>query len=185
MTQFDIHTSETAQAGAAKILRGVEGALGFVPNLYGIFAESPSALKAYMEIGKIFDESSFSATERQTVILAASRFNECNYCMAAHTVVAGMQMVSSDVVDAVREDRPIDDPRLEALRLFTTAVVEKRGWASDTDVSAFLAAGFSKAQILEVIVGVSFKTLSNYTNHLAETPLDAAFQAAEWAPAAK
>ena len=105
--------------------------------------------------------------------------------MAAHTVVAGMQKVPTDVIDAVRGDRPIIDHRLEALRLFATAVVEKRGWVSDDDISAFLAAGFSRAQILEVILGVSFKTLSNYTNHVADTLLDKAFETGAWSPAVK
>jgi alkylhydroperoxidase family enzyme len=100
--------------------------------------------------------------------------------MAAHTVVARMQKVSADVIEAIREDRPIDDSRLETLRAFTTAVIEKRGWVSDNDISTFLAAGFSRAQILEVIVGISFKTLSNYTNHIVDTPLDAEFQSGAW-----
>jgi uncharacterized peroxidase-related enzyme len=182
MKNFDIHTIETAEASAAKMLDDINRAYGFIPNLYGIFAESPAALRAYMSLGKIFDESSFSATERQLIILAASRINECKYCIAAHTVVAGMQKVPANVVEAVREDRPIRDERLEALRTFTTSVVEKRGWATDDEVSAFLAAGFSRAQVLEVIVGVSFKTLSNYTNHIADTPLDEAFKSARWSP---
>ena len=97
MNIFDVYTKDTAQADAAEILGNVEKAYGFVPNLFGVFAESPSALKAYMTIGNIFDETSFSATERQLIILAASRYNECDYCMAAHTVVAG---VSGGRVDA-------------------------------------------------------------------------------------
>jgi uncharacterized peroxidase-related enzyme len=182
MKNFDIHTVETAKAPAADMLGNVEKAYGFIPNLYGVFAESPATLKAYMTIGKIFDETSFSATERQLIILAASRYNECDYCMAAHSVVAGMQKVPTEVIDAIRDDRPIRDSRLEALRVFTTAVVEKRGWLANEDVAAFLAEGFSKAQILDVILGVSFKTLSNYTNHLANTPLDDAFAQMAWAP---
>jgi len=185
MKNFDIHTVETAEASAAEMLGSIEKVYGFIPNLFGIFAESPATLKAYMTIGRIFDESSFSATERQLIILAASRYNECNYCMAAHTVVAGMQKVPTDVVEAIREDRPIGDKKLEALRTFTTAVVEKRGWVSENDVSAFVAAGYSNAQILEVILGVSFKTLSNYTNHIADTLLDDAFVQKIWSPAAR
>ena len=185
MKIFDIHTTETAQAPAAEMLGDIEKAYGFIPNLYGVFAESPAALRAYITLGKIFDESSFSATERQLIILAASRFNECNYCVAAHTVVAGMQKVPADVIEAIREDRAISDDRLEALRTFVTVAVEKRGWVSDDDMSAFLAAGFVRAQILEVIVGISFKTLSNYTNHIADTPLDAAFEAGAWSPGEK
>lgn len=180
MKNFDIHTVETAESPAAEMLGDIEKAYGFIPNLYGMFAESPAALRAYMTMSKIFDESSFSATERQLIILVASRHNECNYCMAAHTVVAGMQKVPADVIEAIREDRPIRDSRLETLRTFTTAVIEKRGWVSNDDISTFLAAGFSRAQILEVIVGISFKTLSNYTDHIVDTPLDAAFRSGAW-----
>lgn len=185
MKNFDIHTVETAEASAAEMLGDINRAYGFIPNLYGVFAESPATLRAYMSLGKIFDESSFSATERQLIILAASRYNECDYCVAAHSVVAGMQKVPADVIEAIREDRPIDDRKLEALRTFTTAVVEKRGWVSDADVSAFVTVGYSKAQILEVLLGVSFKTLSNYTNHIADTLLDDAFAQMAWAPAAR
>lgn len=132
-------------------------------------------------IGQLFEKSSSSPTERQTVILATSRFNECDYCMAAHSVIAGMQEVPTDVIEAIRDDRPIDDPRLEALRVFTNTVVETRAHVSSGDIEAFLAADYSKAQVLEVIFGISFKTLSNYVNHVAETPLDDAFATQAWA----
>ncbi len=132
----------------------VARAFGYVPNLYGIFAGPPATLKAHMMIGKILAESSFSATEKQLIILAASQHKQSNYRTAAHTVVAGMQDVPPGVVAAICEGRPISDNRLEALRTFTTTVVEKRGWLSDGDVADFLAAGFTKAQILEVILGV-------------------------------
>ncbi len=184
MSQFNVHSKETAPPESAELLATAEKAFGFVPNLLGVMAESPATIKAYLTIGKIFDESSFSATERQVVILAASRFNECDYCVAAHSVIANMQKVPAGVVEAIRSDQAIDDKKLEALRTFTTAVVEKRGWVSDDDIVAFQAAGFSKAQILEVIVGLSFKTLSNYVNHIAETPLDDAFSAQAWTPVA-
>ena len=182
MTKFDVHTKDTVQGDAAEMLGSIEKAYGFVPNLYGIFAESPAVLKAYMSLGKIFDESSFSATERQVIILAVSRFNECRYCMAAHSVVAGMQNIPDNVIESIRTDQPIADKKLEALRLFATAVAEKRGWVTDSDIKAFLAAGYTKAQILEVVLGVSFKTISNYVNHIADTPLDKAFETGAWAP---
>ncbi len=184
MSQFNVHSKETAPTESAELLATAEKAYGFIPNLLGVMAESPATIKAYLTIGKIFDESSFSATERQVVILAASRFNECDYCIAAHSVVAGMQKVPAAVIDAIRNDQTIDDEKLEALRTFTTAVVEKRGWVSGDNIAAFQAAGYNKAQILEVIVGLSFKTLSNYVNHIAETPLDDAFAARAWTPVA-
>ncbi|MFQ6005303.1 MAG: carboxymuconolactone decarboxylase family protein [Woeseia sp.] len=182
MTTLNIHSKETARPESAGLLGEAEKAYGFIPNLLGVFAESPAVLKAYLTIGSIFDESSFSPTERQVVILAASRFNECHYCMAAHSVAADMQGVPADVVEAIRNDQQIADNRLEALRNFTTAVVEKRGWVSDDDIAAFVGAGYSKAQVLEVVLGVSFKTISNYTNHIADTPVDDAFATRAWQP---
>lgn len=182
MTNFAVHTKQTAPEKSVALLESVEKAFGFVPNLIGTMAESPAAAKGYLTIGEIFDETSFSRTERQVVILAASRYNECHYCMAAHSVVAEMQKVPDDVIEAIRADRPITDPKLEALRAFTTAVVDKRGWVSDHDIEAFLEAGYTKEQILEVILGVSMKTLSNYVNHIAHTPLDTAFAGKAWAP---
>ncbi|MEE8514358.1 MAG: carboxymuconolactone decarboxylase family protein [Gammaproteobacteria bacterium] len=185
MRKFDVHTRDTAPAKSAESLRNKEEAFGFIPNLVGILAESPAALNGYVTLGQIFDESSFSPTERQIVLLAASRFNECRYCVAAHSVVADLQEVPADVIAAIRNDQPIADNKLEALRTFTTAVVEERGWVTEDDTAAFLAAGYSKAQILEVILGISFKTLSNYVDHVADTPLDEAFAPKAWAPVTK
>lgn len=184
MTKFDVHTIETAPAESAQLLGGVEKGFGFVPNLLGAFAESPATLKGYLTLGKLFDQSSFTATERQVVILVASRFNECKYCVAAHSIAAGMHGVPAEVVEAIRNDQPIPDSRLEILRDFTTAVVEKRGWVSELDVDEFIAAGFTRAQVLEVVLGVSYKTLSNYVNHIVDTTVDDAFAPREWHPAA-
>jgi len=185
MSIFDIHTKETAPAKSAELLAAAEKSYGFIPNLLGVFAESPATLKAYQTIGKIFDETSFSSLERQLVILTASRLNECRYCMAAHSTVAEMQKVPADIINAIRDDQPIADSKLEALRTFTAAVIDKSAWVTGTDTDAFLAAGYTKAQILEVILGIGFKTLSNFVSRIADTPLDDAFAPKAWAPVAK
>jgi AhpD family alkylhydroperoxidase len=164
------------------MLANAEKAYGFIPNLLGVMAESPVMLKAYLALGKIFDETSFTPTERQVVILTASRLNDCRYCMAAHSVVAGMQKIPADVVDAIRNDLPIADGRLETLRQTVTTAVEQRGWLSEDDQDAFFAAGYTPAQLFEVILGISYNTLSNYVNHIAEAPLDGAFASGAWAP---
>lgn len=182
MSHYQIHTKETASPASAEILANAEKAYGFIPNLLGTMAESPVMLKAYLALGKIFDESSFSPTERQVIILTASRFNECRYCVAAHSVVAGMQKIPADVVDAIRNDLPIADGRLDTLRQTVTTALEQRGWLSEDDQDAFFAAGYTQAQLFEVILGISYKTLSNYVNHIADAPLDDAFFAGKWAP---
>ena len=185
MNTYKIQSRESAPSAAAPLLDGAEKAYGFIPNLLGVLATSPATLKAYMALGKIFDESSFPPVERQLVILTISRFNECSYCMAAHTAIAGMNNVPQDVIEAIRNDRPIADERLEALRKFTALMLKKRGWVTDKDISAFAAAGFDHAQVLEVVLAISFKTISNYVNHFAKTPLDAAFSSQEWQPHAQ
>jgi uncharacterized peroxidase-related enzyme len=182
MSDFSVHTIQSASAQSSELLIEADAAYGFVPNLLGVLAESPTALKAYMTLSKVFEQSSLSATERQVALLAVSRFNDCRYCMAAHTAIAGMQEVPVHVVKSIRMDQAIEDQRLEALRKFTTLVVEKRGSVSAQDIAAFEGAGFGRAQVLEVILAISFKTLSNYVNHVADTPLDAAFADAKWQP---
>ncbi|MEO0400170.1 MAG: carboxymuconolactone decarboxylase family protein [Pseudomonadota bacterium] len=182
MTDFNIHTADTAPDAAKEILQTAQKNFGFVPNLYGVMAESPEILEAYGKIGDLFGRSSLSAVERNVVWLAINVEHNCHYCVPAHTGIAKSQGVGDDVIEALRNNTPIPDDRLEALRAFTLQVVRGRGEVSEADVNAFLAAGFTKRNILDVILGVSHKTISNYVNHFADTPVDAAFQSFAWTP---
>ena len=182
MSEFRVHTVDTAPEQSVPFLQSAQQSMGFVPNLIGVLAESPAAVEGYLTLMSILDKSSLDRVERQVAILAISRINECDYCMAAHSVVASMQNVPADVIQAIRNDRPIGNTRLEALRKFSTTVIEKRGWLSEDDVAAFRSAGYSKSQVLDVVLAASLKTLSNYANHLAETPLDDAFSSRAWQP---
>jgi len=180
MTQFQIHTKETAPKGSVGTLEATQKGLGFVPNLMGSLAESPVALNAYGYLMGEFGKTSFSATEQQIVLLSTSFENECEYCMAAHTTVGQMQKVPQNILNALRDGKPIDDTRLETLRRFTALVVRNRGNLTERQITDFLSAGYSKQALLEVMVGVAMKTLSNYTNHIARIPIDSAFKANEW-----
>ena len=183
MTEFRTHTIESAPDASRDALRGVSERMGFVPNLYATFAESPALLEGYLALAGIFDRStSFSATERQVILLTASSENECHYCMAAHTAIAGMQRVPLEIVEALRRGEVLPDARLQALSEFAREVVQQRGRVPEAEIDAFLAAGFTRAQVLEVVLGIGLKTLSNYTNHMADTPLDAAFGRHAWVP---
>lgn len=177
------HNLDTAPAGAKETLAAASKAYGFVPNLLAVMAEAPALLKGYRSLNGIFEETSFSPTERQIVLLTTSYENGCDYCVAAHSVIAGMQQVPDDVVQAIRDNKPIADHKLEALRRFVTAIVKSRGWPSATDTSAFHEAGYTRRHALEVVLGVGMKMLSNYTNHIADTPLDQAFAGARWSKA--
>jgi uncharacterized peroxidase-related enzyme len=184
MMQYTIHSVASAPDASRHTLASAQRSLGFVPNLLAVMAEAPALLQAYVALDMLFDKTSLTPSERQVVLLSVSYQNDCEYCVAAHTVIAAMQKVPSDVVESIRAGRPIADPRLEALPRFTARVVTSRGMPSPAETRAFLDAGYSKAQALEVILGIGMKTLSNYTNHIADTPIDDAFAAAVWSKAA-
>ena len=174
--RLPVHTAETAPDQAT-------AAFGFLPNLIGIMASSPALAEAYLALSDIFQtKTSLDATEQHVVLLTVSRYHECHYCMAAHSTTAGMMGVDSGVVEAIRNDQPISNPRLEALRVLTREIVDRRGWPSEATQQRFFDAGFEPSQLLDVLVGIAQKTLSNYTNHIGGTPLDAPMQANEWQP---
>lgn len=179
--KFEIHTVHTAPEASRLILSEVEKKYGFIPNLFGVFAESPLAASAYLQLsGLIQNQSSLSPQEQQVVMLAVSFENGCDYCMAAHSVVAAKAQVPPDVIQALRDGKLPASAKLGALITFSRAVVQRRGWVKDPDVEAFLAAGYTRTQVLDVIVITALKTISNYTNHVAHTPLDTAFAGRKW-----
>lgn len=177
MLNFTVHSVDKAPAESQDLLQGVQTAYGFVPNLAAVMAESPALLNAYLKLSDLFNQTSLTEFERQVVLLVVSRENTCHYCVAAHCTIAQMRGVPAGIVEAIRADRPLADPRLQALRQMTQSLVATRGYPALEVVHQFQAAGYTESNTLEVILGIGLKTLSNYTNHLAHTPVDAAFSA--------
>lgn len=181
MGNLKLTKKENAKPEAADILSGVEKKFGFIPNLISVFADSPATLQGYLQLSDLVSKTAFTPEEQQTILLATSHENGCEYCMAAHSMMASkMAGMPADRLSAIREGRTIGDKKIEALSRFTKEVVKKRGFVSKEDLQQFQAAGYTNQHILEVILGVAMKTLSNYTNHIAETPLDAAFSEFKW-----
>ena len=178
--KLDLVEKDNAPEAAKPYLEKAEQAFGLVPNLLKVMANFPPLLKTYLEGAMGLREANLTATEVEVIFLTVSRTNGCHYCMAAHSTVADMSKVPTEVTDAIRNGEPIADAKLQALRTFTEIVVEKRGFPTDEEVSAFLAAGYTQQDILAVVYGVGIKTLSNYTNHLANTPVDPAFSNRTW-----
>ncbi|MEL6956819.1 MAG: carboxymuconolactone decarboxylase family protein [Pseudomonadota bacterium] len=185
MANFTLHDETTAPGDARAKLEATKKSLGFIPSLYAVFAENPALLEAYTTVGALFSKAGLSPLEQQVVTITASVENECHFCVAAHSTISEGQGLDMDVIAAVRDDRPISDARLEALRRFTKQMVDQRGFVSDAELESFIAAGFDRAAVLAVILGVSLKVMSNYTNHVAETPVNEQFQAHVWEPRAK
>jgi uncharacterized peroxidase-related enzyme len=177
---FSMLDAATATADSAALLEGVQGAWGFVPNLHRVLAESPAALEAYGALWGLAEKTGFTAVERNIAYLAIIYENECRYCMAGHTNLSKMAKVPASEIEAIREGRPLADPKLEALRRFAAQVTANRGVVGDAEVAAFKAAGYDNRAVLDLLVLAATKLISNYTNHLAETPLDPFMKGAEW-----
>jgi AhpD family alkylhydroperoxidase len=145
---------------------------------------SPGLLDAYLHGYQAFREGSgFSPPEQETVFLTISRVNGCAYCMSAHSMLAEKKSgLAAEVMAALRDDRPIPDPRLAALSTFTRQMVEKRGLIGKADAEPFLTAGYGERHMLEVVLAIAVKTLSNYSNHLSHTRLDEVFAGHAWSP---
>lgn len=186
MINFKIFTAKDAPAKAQTTLKSIEKTMGFIPNALGLLANSPAALDGYEALAQQFAKTSLTPLEQQIVLLATSVENQCAFCVAAHSTVAKKNINANPaIIDAVRDGRNGPDKRINALVSFTQAVTSKRGAVHDADIQAFMNAGFTQENVLEVILGVTVKTLSNYANHLIDTPPNAELAAESWMPHGK
>lgn len=177
-------TVDDPDASISGVLKGVQEKMGMVPAMYAGMVNCPPLLQTYLGGYDGFRSSSgFTPVEQEIVFLTISRLHECRYCMAAHSFVADvMSKVPPEVTDAIRNDEPIADGKLEALRQFTRLMTESRGTPTPEDAQAFLDAGYTEAHMLAVILAISVKVISNYSNHLFHTEPDPSFAARVWSP---
>jgi alkylhydroperoxidase family enzyme len=168
---------ESAADTVQPVLQHVEKVFGFVPNLMGTFANAPAAAKGYHALIVEFTKGSLTPQEQQLVLLTTSVENRGQYCTLAHSAAAkGLARVPGEIVQAVREGALVPDAKLNALVALTRDLVRHKGAADPELVTAFLATGYRKEQILEILVGIAVKTISNYLDHLSPIEADPAFQ---------
>lgn len=153
--------------------------VGFIPNMYANMANAPAVLSTYLHGYALFrSESGLTPTEQEVVFLAVSQTNGCTYCTAAHSMIADkVSGVPAPVLQAIRQQQPIPDAKLAALFATTTAMVKTLGQPSPETVKAFLEAGYQERDLLYIVLAVSVKVLSNYSNHAFATPVDGRFSA--------
>jgi alkylhydroperoxidase family enzyme len=180
MTDFTLHKIEDATEDRKKVLEKAKGSMGIVPNMIAGLAESPQAADAYMALSHFFVKSSLTKEQRHVVWFTVNAEHDCEYCMAGHSMIAKLDQIDDSVVETARAVGSYDDPKLEALRKFTLAMVQKRGWLDPEEVDAFLTAGYTKQNVFDVLIGVAHKTMSNYANHIINTPLDPGSSALAW-----
>ncbi|WP_117885393.1 carboxymuconolactone decarboxylase family protein [Aureibaculum luteum] len=180
MTTLKIHDIESAPEGSKTLLEQSLKSNGMIPGLHGVLAGAPGILEAYQTIHKLFTESSFNNDELTVVWQTINVEHACHYCVPAHTGIAKMMKVDDSITEALRNEAPLESAKLEALRTMTLTIVRNRGHVSQEELATFYAAGYGEQQVLEIILGLSQKVISNYTNHIANTPVDAPFQKFAW-----
>lgn len=180
MTTFTLHTLDSAPEASRPLLEKSVKGFGRIPGLHAVLAESPGLLAGYQTLHQLVTESSFDTDEMNVVWLTINVEHGCHYCVPAHTGIAKSMKVSDDIINALRDETPLPSDRLEALRTFTLEVVRKRGDVSEEDLQRFFSAGYSKRHVLDVILVLSQKVISNYVNHMARTPVDEVFRKFAW-----
>ncbi len=185
MNRFILHTDETASDEAKALFKQSKALFGVVPNLHKILAEAPVTYQAYMDIFNGFnDNSSFTPLEQQVIYLAVSVENACHNCVPGHSWLLWREKGPDDVAQALRDNTPLADERLAALRDFTLAVWRTAGKVDDATLDAFFSAGFSRKQALELLTALAAKLISNFGNALAQTPMDKGVKRFAWQPTA-
>ena len=175
---FQPLTIATAPEASKPVLENIQKAFGFIPNLMATFANSPTVLQGYLALDGVFEKGTFTPVERQLILLAASEENKCNYCAAAHSTIAkAFLRTPAETISAIRDGKPVADKKQNALVNLVREIVRERGFASPATVDAFLTVGYEKPQVMELLLGVALKTVSNYLDHLSPATIDQAFAA--------
>jgi len=180
MSTFPVHTIDTAPEAAKPALRDLQAAFGMVPNLIGAMASSPVLVNSLVALFGRVHGGSFTEAQVQVVLLTDAVTNASAWAVAFHTTLALKEGVDAADVEAIRAGRSPRDEKLGALSTLARTLIEKRGRLADQDVAAFLAAGFGRDHLLEVIAAVAASTITNYTGNITQPPLEAPFQPHAW-----
>ncbi len=173
---FKLYTQDNAPQASQELLAGSIKDFGMIPNLHAVLAESPEILQAYKNLHQLFSNSSLDAPEKTVVWQTINIEHGCHYCIPAHTAIAHMMHVDQTLIDALRNKTAMPTEKLQVLHNTTLALVRNRGHLSEAERTSFLSAGYNNQQLLEIVLGISQKVISNYVNHLADTPVDEPFQ---------
>ena len=173
---FTLHTIETAPEASQSQLEGSLKDFGMIPNLHAVMAEAPKVLEAYKTLHNLFQQSSFNNEELTVIWQTINVEHNCHYCIPAHAGVAQMMKVDPAISTAIRNGAALENEKLQVLHETTLALIKDRGLINKEIAEKFYAQGYKEQQMLEIILGISQKIMSNYINHLADTPVDKMFQ---------
>ena len=180
MPNYPIHTLASAPENSKAGLQQLQQVFGVVPNIAAAIANSPKLINSLVGVFQQVHSSSLTEPEIQIVLLTDAVTNSSAYAVAFHTALALQQSVGADITGAIRERRLPADPRFAALSTLAKTLIEKRGHLSDPELDAFLSAGFTKEQVLEVVAIVAASTITNYAGTIANPPLEDPFRQYAW-----
>lgn len=180
MSQYPVHTIESAPEKSKPALQGLQQNLGMIPNLAATMATSPTLIGGFVAAFGNFHGGSFNGAEKQALLLTNAVSNRSAWAVAFHSTLALKEGLAAADVQAIREKRAPADAKLAALVELDRALIEQRGAVSEAQLSAFRAAGFSEAQVLEVIAGLAVSVMANYAGNITQPPLEAPFRAQAW-----
>ncbi|HJP72995.1 MAG TPA: carboxymuconolactone decarboxylase family protein [Pseudonocardiaceae bacterium] len=169
---FVQHTVESAPAGSRRFMTVTADRLGYLPAAIGLLAESPHLLEGFLKLSALFETTSLAQVEREVVIMTMATRNDCHICIAMHTRKLTDIDAEPELIAALREDRALADPHLDALRRFVLELLASRGAPSDESLRDFLGAGYTTQNALEVVLGIGTYTMSTFANRLTKAPLD-------------
>lgn len=178
---FAYYETDNAPEESKPLMAQSLDAFGMIPNLHRVLAEAPATYEAYNTTFDLFlKNTTLSALEQQVVLMTANFENNCHYCVPAHTWMMRTAGMPKAVIEALREGTPLPDARLQALHDYTKELLDLRGHIGEERLQAFIEAGFTRRQALEVLTGLAAKLISNFTNALAHTEPDEPFRAYRW-----
>lgn len=163
---------EAAPAAAQPLLEAVKKQIGSVPNLFRLTATSPAALEGYLSLNGALGKGALNAATRQRIALAVAQINGCGYCLAAHTYLGKNVAKLADAEIAANRAGHSADAKADAAVRFAAKVANQRGAVSEADLQAVRAAGYSDAEIVEIVAHVALNTLTNYINEVFKTDVD-------------
>jgi len=170
MSTFQVPTKDQVSENNQAIFDNLEKNLGFVPNLYAYYAKNDTALADYLALQN--RKSTLKAKEREVINLVTSQINGCAYCQSAHTVLGKMNGFTEDQVLSLRKGEAPFDSKLDALVKLTASIVANRGKVSEGLKEAFFSAGYTEANLIDVVIVIGDKVISNYIHNLAGFEID-------------
>lgn len=172
MTKIELLPEEQASAATQELYALLKKKMGKVPNIYQVYGHSAAALQANLQLDEALSKGELSGKEIEMVALVVSQFNECDYCLAAHTMLAKMYGMTDAQALQVRAGAFEGSEKWQALLNFTQAVLRKRGRIAAEELQDFLEAGYTRGAVVEVIGQIAKNMFNNYANHIAGTEVD-------------